>query len=253
VKSFGDVSALLTDRAVAEVEVHRPPSNFFDGPLLASVVEAIDWAHSEGGRAVVLCSEGRNFCAGFDFGSTDGPAPEQLRTLYGHAAALVDGPLPVVVAVQGAAVGGGLGLALAGDFRIASAGSRFSANFARLGLHQGFGVSVTLPRAIGEQRALEMLLTGRRVEGAEALRIGLCDGLHEDARAGAHELAQEIAASAPLAVQAIRRTQRDGLAGAFERAVQREQREQLTLMRTADFREGIQASRDRRPPEFNGR
>jgi 2-(1,2-epoxy-1,2-dihydrophenyl)acetyl-CoA isomerase len=253
VKSFGDVSAELTNWSVAEVEVHRPPSNFFDGPLLASLVEAIGWVHSEGGRAVVLCSEGRNFCAGFDFGSSDGPAPEQLRILYGHAAALVDGPLPVVTAVQGAAVGGGLGLALAGDFRIASADSRFSANFARLGLHQGFGVSVTLPRAVGEQRALELLLTGRRVEGAEALRIGLCDGLHQDPRAGAHELAQDIAASAPLAVRAIRRTQRAGLAEAFVRAVQREQQEQLVLMQSADFREGIDASRNRRPPEFSGK
>ncbi|MGH9079815.1 MAG: enoyl-CoA hydratase/isomerase family protein [Acidimicrobiales bacterium] len=252
-KAFGDVTAELTDPAVAEVEVHRPPSNFFDAPLLANVVEAIGWTHTRGGRAVVLCSEGRNFCAGFDFGSSDRPDPDQLRSLYDHAVALVAGPLPVVAAVQGAAVGGGLGLALAGDFRIASADSRFSANFARLGLHPGFGVSVTLARAVGDQRALELLLTGRRVDGVEALRIGLCDGLHDDPRVGAHALAQEIAASAPLAIQAIRRTQRAGLTEAFAEAVEHERAEQLALMQTDDFREGIDASRRRRRPDFSGR
>ncbi len=252
-KAFGDVTAELTDQAVAEVEVHRPPSNFFDGPLLAEVVEAVAWAHVEGGRAVVLCSEGRNFCAGFDFGSSDGPDPAELRHLYDHAEALVASPVPVVAAVQGAAVGGGLGLALAGDFRIASADSRFSANFARLGLHQGFGISVTLPRVVGAQRALELLLTGRRVDGAEALRIGLCDGLDEDPRAGAHALAREIAGSAPLAVEAIRRTQRTGLAEAFAAAVEHERTEQLALMNTDDFREGIAASLQRRRPDFSGR
>jgi enoyl-CoA hydratase/carnithine racemase len=252
VKTFGDVTAVLTDQGVAEVEVHRPPSNFFDAPLLGGVVEAIGWAHAGGGRAVVLCSEGRNFCAGFDFGSSDGPDPEYLRSLYDHAVALVAGPLPVVAAVQGSAVGGGLGLALTADFRTASADSRFSANFARLGLHQGFGISVTLTQAIGAQRALELLLTGRRIDGAEAFRIGLCDGLSEDPRAGAHGLAGEIAASAPLAVEAIRRTQRDGLTEAFADAIAHEQAEQLALMRTDDFREGIDASRHRRRPQFSG-
>lgn len=250
---LGDVTARVDDGGVAEVEVHRPPANFFDGTLLSDLVEAVAWAAAQGGRAVVLCSEGKHFCAGFDFGASDGPDPTQLRTLYGHAADLVDGPLPVVAAVQGAAVGGGLGLALAADFRIASTGSRFSANFARLGLHQGFGISVTLPRVVGPQRALELLLTARRVDGNEALRIGLADGLVDDPRAGARALAGEIAASAPLAVQAIRRTQRAGLAEAFTRAVDQEQAEQLALMATGDFREGIDASRMRRRPDFSGR
>ncbi len=251
-RAFGDVTARLDDRVVAEVEVHRPPSNFFDDALLAGVVEAIAWTHAEGARAVVLCSEGRNFCAGFDFGSSDGPDPAELRLLYDHAQGLVDSPVPVVAAVQGSAVGGGLGLALAADFRTASADSRFSANFARLGLHQGFGLSVTLPRAVGPQKALEMLLTGRRVDGTEALRIGLCDGLDEDPRAGAHALAREIAGSAPLAVAAIRRTQRAGLAEAFAAAVEHERTEQLALMESDDFREGIQASLQRRRPDFSG-
>ena len=82
-------------------------------------------------------------------------------------------PTPVVAAIQGAAVGGGLGLALMADFRVASPEARFSANFARLGFHHGFGLTVTLPRLVGQQRAAEMLYTGQRVKSDEALRIGL--------------------------------------------------------------------------------
>lgn len=251
--SFGDVTVRLTDGQVAEVEMHRPPANFFDATLLAGVVDAIAWADRQGGRSVVLCSEGRHFCAGFDFGGAVSPRSETLVDLYGRALALVDGPLPTVVAVQGGAIGGGLGLALAGDFRVGSPDSRFSANFARLGLHHGFGLSLTLPEVVGPQKALELLLTGERIEGNEALRIGLCDRLAADPRTEAHRMAAQIAASAPLAVRSIRRTQRARLAAGFAAAVEHERNEQLGLMGTDDFREGVEASLQRRAPRFSGR
>jgi enoyl-CoA hydratase/carnithine racemase len=252
-ESFGDVTVRVEPSRVAEVEMHRPPANYFDDVLLAGVVEAIAWADRQGARSVVLCSEGRHFCAGLDFGATASPEPEALATLYGRAVELVDGPLPVVVAAQGAAIGGGLGLALAADFRVAAPDSRFAANFARLGFHQGFGLSVTLPRAVGHQAALDLLTTGRRIDGAEALRIGLCDRLDDDPRAGAHTFAEEIAASAPLAVASIRATLRQGLRDQFAAAVDHERTVQTELMTTGDFREGIAASLGRRPPDFTGR
>ena len=120
-----------------------------------------------------------------------------------------------MAAVQGAAVGGGLGLALMPDFRVACPEARFSANFARLGFVQGFGLTVTLPRLVGRQRAMEMFYTGRRVKGEEALRIGLCDDLvpQDRVRARARELAGEIAVSAPLAVRSIREMMRGQLGG----------------------------------------
>ena len=245
--------ARLDDRGVAEVELHRPPANYFDAELLAGVVKAIDWADDRGGRAVVLCSEGRHFCAGLDFGRTARPDPDALGTLYGQAVALIGSPLPVVVAVQGAAIGGGLGLALAGDFRVGAPTSRFAANFARLGFHQGFGLSVTLPRVVGPQRALDLLTTGRRIDGVEALRIGLCDRIDMDPRAGAHVLAGELAESAPLAVRAIRATLRSDLQEAFADAVEHERAAQVALMGTDDFHEGVAASLERRPPRFSGR
>ena len=251
--SFGDVTVTVDADGVGEVEMHRPPANYFDASLLGDVVAGLAWSDRQGCRVAVLCSEGRHFCAGLDFGASGTPTRQGLEALYGRAVDLVRGAVPVVVAVQGAAVGGGLGLALAGDFRVASASSRFTANFARLGFHQGFGLSVTLPRAVGHQRALELLTTGRRVDGTEALRIGLCDRLADDPRAGARALAAEIAGSAPLAVRSIRATLRAGLVDRFAAALDHERAEQLRLMDTDDFREGMAASLERRPPTFTGR
>ena len=250
--AFGDVSARLDYGHVAEIELHRPPANYFDAELLAGVVDAVAWAAAHDGRAVVLCAEGKHFCAGLDFGATDKPSSEALTTLYETAHRLIDGPLPLVAAVQGSAIGGGLGLALAADFRVAAPSSRFAANFARLGFHQGFGISLTLPAAVGSQRALELLTTGKRIDGEEALAIGLVDRLDDDPRAGAHIFAAEIAASAPLAVRSIRATLRAELIERFAAAVAHERSEQVRLMESGDFREGIAASMDRRPPEFTG-
>jgi 2-(1,2-epoxy-1,2-dihydrophenyl)acetyl-CoA isomerase len=251
--TFGDVTVSLDDAHVAEVEMHRPPANYFDATLLSGIVEAVRWAEGQGGRAVVLCSEGRHFCAGLDFGDISQPDLGALRTLYDQAIALVSGPLPLVVAVQGAAIGGGLGLAMAGDFRVGTPDSRYSANFARLGFHQGFGLSVTLPATVGHQAASALLFTGRRIDGNEALRIGLCDRLSDDPRAEAHALAEEIARSAPLAVRSIRGTLRHGLVDSYAAAVKHERTEQVRLMETEYFTEGIAASLARRDPRFRGR
>ncbi|MGA2836693.1 MAG: enoyl-CoA hydratase/isomerase family protein [Acidimicrobiales bacterium] len=250
--AFGDVTVAVAGTRVAEVEMHRPPANYFDAALLSGVVQSIDWAAAAGARAVVLCSEGRHFCAGLDFGAAGKPEPGALATLYGNARSLIDSPLPIVVAVQGSAIGGGMGLALVGDFRVAAPSSRFAANFVQLGFHQGFGISLTLPSTVGRQKALDLLVTGRRIDGDEALAIGLCDRLDDDPRAGARDLAAEIAGSAPLAVQSIRHTLRSGVIGEFSAMVDHERAEQLRLMETSDFREGIAASMERRPPEFRG-
>jgi enoyl-CoA hydratase/carnithine racemase len=161
----------------------------------------------------------------------------------------------VVAAIQGAAIGGGLGLACSADFRVACPEARFSANFARLGFHHGFGLSVTLPDIVGQQHALTLLYTGRRVPGDEAARIGLCDRLVEagDVRAEAHALAADIAASAPLAVRAIRVTMRGALADRVAAAMAREAEEQDRLRRTSDWSEGVRAAAERRAPRFEGR
>lgn len=259
---FGDVTVEVGDDHVAVVEIHRPPHNFFSPQLIADLADAYEAVDgNDAARAVVLCSEGKNFCAGADFGGGERSLGDTTagsradRHLYDEAVRLFATATPVVAAVQGSAVGGGLGLALSADFRVASPESRFVANFARLGFHHGFGLTVTLPPVVGQQRALELLYTGRRIGGDEAARIGLADRCVEAhlLRSAARELAAEVAASAPLAVRSIRATMRGHLPGAVRAATEREKAEQERLSSTEDFAEGLRATAERRPPVFRGR
>jgi 2-(1,2-epoxy-1,2-dihydrophenyl)acetyl-CoA isomerase len=251
---WNDVHAVVDAAGVATVELARPPDNPFDLALVAALADALDTVDADPRcRAVVLCAQGKHFCAGADFRA---PAVDAGgRHLYDEAARLFAARTPMVAAVQGAAIGGGLGLALVADFRVAAPEARFSANFARLGFHHGFGLTVTLPRVVGPQRALELLYTGARVAGADALRLGLCDRLAPLAslRESAHAVAAEIATSAPLAVGAIRATMRGDLAARVRAAMAHERAEQERLMTTADFREGVAAMAARRAPRFTGR
>ncbi len=252
-----DVTVDVDEAHVATVEIHRPPLNHFDLDLIRTLADAFESLGEGGARAIVLCSEGKHFCAGADFAGTATSRAFGLgegASLYEEAVRIFAAPLPIVAAVQGAAIGGGLGLACAADFRVATPATRFAANFARLGIHQGFGLSVTLPRIVGQQAAADLLFTGRRVPGTEALGMGLCDRLVEpdDLRAESLALATEIAGSAPLAVASIRTTLRGDLAEQVRRATQREDVEQERLRRTADFAEGVAATAERRPPRFEG-
>src|SRR3954447_4782659 len=216
-----EVSTRQATEHVTLVEFSRPPHNYFDGALIGAIADAYEQLERGGScRAIVLCSEGKHFCAGANF-AAENPAEGDL---YEQAVRLFAAGLPVVAAVQGAAVGGGLGVALSADFRVASPESRFSANFARLGIHHGFGITVTLPQVVGHQAALDMLYTGRRVKGEEAHAIGLADRLVEaDAlRDEATALARELASSAPLAVRSIRETMRGHLAHQVRDATRRE-------------------------------
>lgn len=242
----------VTSGHVAVVEMHRPPANFFDLELLTELADAVLSLDADDNvRTIVLCSEGRHFCAGADLRGMDSNG---LRTVYRQAARLFSGRKPIIAAVQGAAVGGGLGLAMAADFRVVADDARLTANFARLGFHQGFGLSITLPRAVGEQRALEMLYTGRNVSGIEAASIGLADrSTSDDPRAAALELATEIAQSAPLALVAIRSTMRRDLSAQVTAALDIEATAQTALLPTADFAEGISAGIEKRNPVFSGR
>ncbi|MFZ2059835.1 MAG: enoyl-CoA hydratase/isomerase family protein [Candidatus Binatus sp.] len=218
---YGDVSVKL-DGNVATLEIHRPPHNFFDFNLihdLADAFEALD--QTPECRALMLCSEGKSFCAGANFANRDAqsgeaPARPGENPLYIEGVRLFRCKKPVVAAVQGSAIGGGFGLALVADFRVATADSRFAANFVKLGIHPGFGLTYTLPRLIGVQKASLMFYTGRRIDGKEALEWGLCDQLVEpdDLRNSALALAKEIAEGAPLALLSTRATMRQGLADA---------------------------------------
>ena len=247
-----DVTTEVLGGNVAVVCLHRPPDNFFDTALLNQLASAYEELAGGGWcRAIVLAAEGKHFCAGLDFASN---GAQDIAELYRHALRLFACPLPVVAAVQGAAIGGGLGLALSADFRICTSGSRFSANFSRLGFHHGFALSVTLPMTVGHQAAADLLYTGRRLGGREALELGLCDDLvdEDDPLGRATMFAASIAASGPLAVRSIRATLRQGLVDRVRLAMEHECAEQERLRATADFAEGIRANAERRDPRFRG-
>jgi 2-(1,2-epoxy-1,2-dihydrophenyl)acetyl-CoA isomerase len=241
-----------TGEGVAVVCMHRPPNNFFDTGVLDELATSYEGLAANGTcRAIVLAAEGKHFCAGLDFA---GNAGQDIAALYRNALRLFAAPLPVVAAVQGSAIGGGCGLALSADFRVATAQSRFSTNFAQLGFHHGFALTVTLPAVAGQQAAADLLFTGRRVGGAEALELGLCDRLVEEGELldAALDYAGSIASSGPLAVRSIRATMRRGLVDQVRLALDHECAEQERLRTTADFAEGIAASAERRPPRFTG-
>ncbi|MES2754917.1 MAG: enoyl-CoA hydratase/isomerase family protein [Pseudomonadota bacterium] len=244
---------------VATVTFAAPPANHVSIELLRDLANTFATIDADATlRASVLRSEGRIFCAGADLdpAASDTPADRDFTTaLYEQAIRLFENTKPVVAAVQGAAVGAGLGLALACDFRVATPEARFCANFVQLGFHAGFGISATLPRVIGAQRAHLMLLTARRIGGEQAGHWGLADvvvPLGEIDRV-AHDLAAELAANAPLAVQETRRTNRAGLADLIRATTAHEGARQAELRDTADFCEGIAAVAERRPGRFTGR
>jgi enoyl-CoA hydratase/carnithine racemase len=255
-----DVS-ISTDGHVASVVFDRPPQNFFDSALIKDLADAFETLDKDPAcRALVLASEGKVFCAGADLANrpdtgTGSEGGGKVKHLYNEALRLYRCKKPVVGAIQGAAVGGGLGLACVPDFRVTCREARFCANFSRLGFHPGFGLTVVLPRIVGPQQAALLFYTGRRISGEEALGIGLADQLvpQAEVRKAAQALAKEIAESGPLAIVSMRETLRRGLADQIEAATERELFEQEWLRRTADFKEGVKAMNERRLPKFEGR
>ncbi|MCA9823517.1 MAG: enoyl-CoA hydratase/isomerase family protein, partial [Dehalococcoidia bacterium] len=249
---YGDVGVTV-DGHVVVAEVQRGPNNHFDVDLIDSLSQLYEDVDKDPHlRAIVLCAEGKHFCAGANLvGRSDGDRETEAdgrSPLYTRATRMIAAKTPVVAAVQGAAVGGGLGLACSADFRVGCSETRMTANFAQLGFHHGFGLTVLLPPIVGQQRAWELLYTGKRIDGEEAFKLGLLDRFVtlEDVRTEAIAFAKEIASSAPLALASIRETMRGDLAERYRAATDRENEEQARLRQTEDYKEGVKAYSERR-------
>ena len=249
---------------VALVEIRRPPNNFFDIPLIKDIAGAFESFDEDSNiRAIVLAAQGKAFCAGANFGDgsaldaqgrrSNEPGPG-VAPLYIEGNRLFRTKKPIIAAVHGAAVGGGLGLAMVADFRVTCPEARFCANFTRLGFHPGFGLTVTLPAVIGETKAALMFYTSRRVPGDEAYAMGLADVLvpQDQVRDAAIKLAAEIGENSPLGLIATRMTLRGNIADRVRQATDHELEEQTRLRRTDDFKEGVKAVAERRAPNFKG-
>ena len=252
----GDVR-IEVEGHVAVVSFARPPHNHASSALLGDLADALEEGDADPAiRASVLRSDGKPFCAGADFANPgEGVGGDAIGGFYANAIRLFAVRKPIVAAIQGAAVGAGLGLALVADFRVAAPEARFAANFVKLGFHPGFGLTYTVPRLVGEQKAALLMLTGRRIGGDEAVAWGLADQLAPlgGLREAAVTLAAELAENAPLALEATRATLRRGLADAVRERLVLEARLQDELRATEDFQEGIRAVAERRPGRFVGR
>ncbi len=238
----------------------RNPMSERMGEELAETLHGIE--SREDVRVLVLRGAGESFCAGGDMAlieantRRDVEARRQvMRAYYDRYLSLLRLPIPTIAAVHGHAVGGGLALALACDLRYAAEDARLSVNFARLGLHPGMASTLTLPRAIGAARALELFYTGRVVSGREAEGLGLVNRAvpREELLSTALETARTIAAGAPLVVRMLKRAVYQGLESAVAAAVEYESFCQAITFGSADLQEGLAAARERRAPRFEGR
>ncbi|MCM2346280.1 MAG: enoyl-CoA hydratase/isomerase family protein [Acidovorax soli] len=253
------VQAILTSRDghVATIELNRPPHNFFDVEMIAQIADELDRLEADKRcRVVLLQASGSAFCAGADFSKRndirEDRSASRINPIYQEALRIFSFGKPIVAAIEGSVVGGGLGLALAADFRVSCAEARFSANFNRLGFHPGFALSYTLPALIGKQMAAWMLYTGARVDGERAKEMGLVDfiALKPDVRIAGMALAREIATSSPRAVQSTKQTLKADSLSHIRNAISRESAEQSIQFAATDLAEGVKAMAERRAPAF---
>lgn len=248
------------EEAIELVTLNRPASlNAMSSLLVAELHETLEAIAADGScRVVVLTGAGRGFCSGHDLRELGemGTATvarklndqEALASLVLRMRSL---PQPIVAAVNGAATGGGLGLALAADTRVCSRSARFSAAFVRVGLSGcGMGVSWLLPRVVGTTLAFEMMLTGRLVDAEEAVKRGLASRLVDDGAVveAAVEIGRGIRENTPLGVRMTKRTMWATLdASTLANAVEMENRTQVLCARAEAFSEVVEAFMERRP------
>jgi enoyl-CoA hydratase len=261
----GPYQTILVDTPLAgvlRVTLNRPAvANAFNTAMMAELTDFWSGLGTSGAapHCVVLTGAGRVFCAGADLkernGITEAQWLAQHVIIERHFAALIDAPVPVVAAVNGAAFAGGLELMLACDFAYAVKSARFALTEVTLGLMPGAGGTQTLARAAGERRAKEIILTGQEFSADDALAWGVVNALYEpDALMPATlAVAARIGANAPLAVREARRSIHGGLPMALEAGMRFEIECYNRLVPTEDRREGIRAFNEKRMARFTGR
>jgi len=211
-------------------------------------------------RAVVVTGAGDAFCSGGNtawIGSEPDKSVDELRArmepFYRAWLSIRQLEVPTIAAINGPAVGAGLCLALACDLRYAQRDARMSVPFVRLGMHPGMAATVLLPQAVGMAVARDLLLTGRTVGADEALRLGLVSDVFDDVATSVAQVADQIAANAPIPTRLTTIALRDGGHATFEAGLQWEALAQPITLATADLQEGLAAARERRRPDFTGR
>lgn len=255
----GHVIEVAEHGRVRRVLFGRGEANFIDPDYLADLADTlVGCSRDEDCTAIVLQPASRHFCAGADFsaGLPRSAQAEESARLYRHALRLLEVEVPVIAVMTGATIGAGLGLACFADLRVAAPSTRVQASFLALGITPGFGLTVTLPRVIGEQRAYDVFLSAERLRGEQAMAWGIADRFAADDHQAAElalDQATRIAGHAPLALRAMKRLRNAPLRTAVAAALRDEHEQQALLWQTEDFEIGVAAARDRLVPRFVGR
>lgn len=259
-----DFLKLEVDRAVAILTLNRPDKlNAFTYDMLDDWIAALhECDRRDDVRVVVLTGSGRAFCTGGDlesFAALAANTPSAIKAEVKHTQllprAIAGLQKPVIAAVNGAATGGGLDIALACDFRYAAESARLAETYVRVGLLPGLGGGWQLPRLVGLGRAMELLLSGEFIEAREAERIGLVNKVFPDAQLMERtlEIARRIAGNPPLSVQAIKRVTLEGLSADFDSALELAASNLPIVRSSADHKEALAAFRDKREPIFHSK
>lgn len=251
---------VATDGAVATLTLNRPDRlNALTPAMLDDLCAEMAEAVAGGARALVLTGAGRAFSSGADL-AADGGMPADLGAILdAHynplARAMADLPVPLVTAVNGPAVGAGMGFALSGDIVLAARSAYFMLAFANIGLVPDAGASWVVARAVGRARAMELALLGEQVMAEQALGMGLINRVEEDhmVLAEAQALAAKLAAGPTLALGMIRKQMAQALDLPFSQMLDIEHTNQTKAGRTRDFREAVTAFAQKRAPKFEGR
>ncbi len=253
------------DGQIARITLNRPENrNSMTEEVLEGLAEAVERAKREPDlRCVIVTGRGKSFCAGADFRAQlqrdDGGRAvlphERSFAMYRPFLSVLEIEVPTIAAMNGHAVGGGLGLAIVCDMRVANEDAKYGANFTRLGLHPGMATSYILPRLVGLPRATELLLTGRIITGREAADIGLVNYAlpGDQVLDKTLELAEEIRSAAPIAVRLTKASLYRNVDWDPVAAARDEAHAQSRTLETEDVREGIQALLEKRTPHFRNR
>jgi len=250
---------------VATITLNRPENrNSMTPDVLDGLADSLGRVNADSDvRCLIITGRGSSFCAGADF-KTGAQAESKGNAvmpndrsfgIYQAFLSVLKIEVPVIGALNGHAIGGGLGLAMVCDMRVANAESKYGANFTKLGLHPGMSTTYLLPRLVGLPRAAELLFTGRIITGVEAAEYGLANYAvaPDDVLGKAQELASEVASSAPIATRWTKRSLYEHVQFDPVTAARHEADLQSRTIETEDFKEGVEALLNKRKPVFKGR
>jgi len=250
----------ISPAAVATITLDRPDSlNALNGALIEEVRMALASLPGSGARCLVLTGEGRAFSSGADLVAGGGLPADVGEALETHLNPLIEDvfalPMPVVAAVRGACAGAGCSLALAADIVVAARSAYFLQAFINIGLVPDAGATWLLPRLAGRARAMEMMMLGERIPAEQAVEWGMISRMveDEDLASESHRLATRLASGPTAAYALLRKLARDAEQAPLSDALGAERRAQTLAGRTDDFKAGVMAFIQKRPPAFEGK